>query len=367
MTSAPAPEVLDRLAARVARFSDLHGPSGEEDAVVGAFLDDLRRYDLAGAVDTFGNVTARLGAYDPNKPTVAVTAHLDEVGFVVRKIEPEGFLRVHRVGGTHDQVVAGQRIVLLGDDGPVPGVVGVKAKHLNTAEELSRSVGVDDAYIDVSAESASDVRGAGIEVGTLGTFDADARLRGTRMTGKAFDDRAGVAVLVELAERLHDASLPWNVVLLATVQEEFSVRGGVSAARRADPDLILCIDVAIAHDTPDLRDHGDTRLGAGPVVTRFTRAMLNGIVPHPKLRRFAASVAAERGIALQHAVLQGGLTDASNMQHVGRGAPALDVSFPTRYTHTPVETIDLADLAGLTDWIEAIVGNLDRLPELRRG
>lgn len=367
MTPGAAPEVVDRLADRVARFADLHGPSGEEDAVGRAFVDDLNSSGVTSEVDTFGNVTARLGAHDPGKPTVAVTAHLDEVGFVVRKIDPHGFLRVHRVGGTHDQVVAGQRIVLLGDDGPVPGVVGVKAKHLNTPEELSRSVGVDDAYVDVSAGSAGEVRAAGIEIGTLGTFDAHARRRGTRMTGKAFDDRAGVAVLVELAERLHDAPLPWNVVLLATVQEEFAVRGGVSAARRVDPDLILCIDVAIAHDTPELREHGDTRLGAGPVLTRFTRAMLNGIVPHPTLRRFAASIAAERGIDLQHAVLQGGLTDASNMQHVGRGAPALDVSFPTRYTHTPVESIDLADLAGLSDWIEAMVTSLDRLPELRRG
>lgn len=367
MTAAPAPEVMDRLASRVARFADLHGPSGEEDAVVRAFIDDLRRYGVTSEADTFGNVTGRLNAHNPNKPTVAVTAHLDEVGFVVRRIDSEGFLRVYRVGGTHDQVVAGQRIVLLGDDGPVHGVVGVKAKHLNTPEELSRSVGVDNAYVDIAAESAAEARAAGIEVGTLGTFDAQARRSGTRMTGKAFDDRAGVAILVELAERLHNASLPWNVVLLATVQEEFAVRGGASAARRIDPDLILCIDVAIAHDTPDLREHGDTRLGAGPALTRFTRAMLNGIIPHPKLRRFAASIADERGIDLQHAVLQGGLTDASNMQHVGRGAPALDVSFPTRYTHTPVESIDLSDLAGLADWIEAMVASLDRLPDLRRG
>ncbi|MCA1789810.1 MAG: hypothetical protein LC667_08115, partial [Thioalkalivibrio sp.] len=352
MTQAATPEALDDLFSRVARFSDLHGPSGEEDAVGRAFAEDLGSFGVPTEIDTFGNVTARLGEHDSSKPTVAVTAHLDEVGFVIRKIEPDGFLRVHRVGGTHDQVVAGQRVVFLGEDGLIPGVVGVKAKHLNTPEELSRSVGVDDAYVDVSAQSADEVRAMGIEVGALGTFDGKAQRRGTRVTGKALDDRAGVAVLVALARRLRGTSLPWNVVFLGTVQEEFGVRAGMSAARRIDPDLILCVDVAIAHDTPDLRHYGDTRLGAGPVLTRFTRAMLNGIIPHPKLRRFAASIAAERGIDIQHAVLQGGLTDASNMQHVGRGAPALDVSFPTRYTHTPVESIDLADLTQLTHWIE---------------
>ena len=138
------------------------------------------------------------------------------------------------------------------------------------------------------------------------------------------------------------------------------------AARRIDPDLALCVDVAIATDTPDMEGHGDVALGAGPVLTRFTRASLNGIIPNPSLRRFAAGVAEAAGIDLQHAVLQGGLTDASFMQHVGRGIPSLDVSFPCRYTHTPVETASVRDVERLTDWIEAMLGSLADLPDLTR-
>jgi putative aminopeptidase FrvX len=363
----PSEADLDRLAARVARYADLVAPSGEEDAAIRTFVEDLDDLGARCEVDTFGNVTAALGRRRDDLPTVMVSAHLDEIGFVVRKIERDGFLRVHRVGGVHDRVVAGQRIVLLGEDGLVAGVVGVKAKHASGPEELARSVGVDDAYVDVHATGSDEVRAMGIEVGTLGTFDATARRVGTRVSGKALDDRAGVAVLVELAERLRGTEPPANVVLLGTVQEEFAVRGGVSAARRIDPDVALCIDVAIAHDTPDLRDLGETSLGAGPVLTRFTRATLAGLVPHPTLRRFAARVAETHGVPLQHAALQGGLTDASNMQHEGRGIPSLDVSFPTRYTHTPVETIDLVDLTRLAQWIEGMLDTLDELPDLARG
>lgn len=357
---------MTSLAEGIVRYSDLLGPSGEEDRVAAAFVRDLRAFGLEAAVDAFANVTVPLAPHDPTRRTVMVSAHLDEVGFVVRRIDRDGYLRVHRVGGTHDRVVAGQRLTFLGEDGPVPGVVGVKAKHLSAPDELARSVGVDDAYVDVFAASADEARAMGLSVGTLGVFDASARVVGDRVSGKALDDRVGIAVLIALAERLHAAETPWNVVLLATAQEEFSVRGGVSAARRIDPDLALCVDVAIATDTPDSGEHGDVALGAGPVLTRFTRASLNGIIPNPSLRRFASGVAEGAGIDLQQGVLQGGLTDASFMQHVGRGIPSLDVSFPCRYTHTPVETVSLRDVGRLTDWIEAMLGALADLPDLTR-
>lgn len=359
---------MPTLQETVLRYSPLLGPAGEEDRVVHAFTEDVRRLGLEPEVDAFANVTVPIGPRDPARPTLMLSAHLDEIGFVVRAIEPEGFLRVHRVGGVHDQVVAGQRLTFLGDDGPVSGVVGVRAKHVNSADELARTVGVDDAYVDVFAGSAEEVRARGLDVGALGTFDAAARVDGDFVSGKALDDRAGVAVLLDVAARLvDDREAPCNVVLLATAQEEFSVRGGVSAARRIAPDVALCVDVAIAADTPDMRGVGEVRVGAGPVLTRFTRAHLNGLIPNPTLRRFAAETAGEIGAPLQYGVLQGGLTDASFMQHVGDGIPSLDVSFPTRYTHTPVETASLQDLTWLSRWIEGMVRRFDALGSLARG
>jgi len=358
---------MDRLTRRIVRYADLLGPSGLEDRVVAAVREDLAALGLDVEVDAFANVVALLAPRRPDRPTLQLSAHLDEIGLVVRDVDAAGFLRVHRVGGVHDQVLAGQRVVFLTDAGDVPGVVGVRAKHASSPEELRRSVGVDEAFVDVGAGDRAHALELGLDVGTLGVFEANARVQDERVVGKALDDRVGVAVLVELAERLGGTELPANVALLFTAQEEFAARGGVSAARRVDADVAFCVDIAVATDVPVGDQQLPVALGAGPVLTRFTRGSMNGMIPSPLLRRFAAATAARIGVPLQNAVLQGGLSDGAATQHEGRGVPTLDVSFATRYTHTPVETVDLRDVRALVDWLEAMVRGANGMPDLRRG
>jgi len=355
------------LARNVVRYSGLWGPSGAEEAVIRAVREDLEARGLTPNVDTFGNVTATVRAADPGYPTVMLSAHLDEVGFVVRKIEADGFLRVHRVGGTNDRVVAGQRLRFRTARGDVVGAVGVKAKHVSTPQELATAITIDEAYVDVLAPDRAAAEALGLEVGTLGAFDAAAEATGDYVRGKALDDRAGVATLLAAVDLLREHPPRAGVVVLGSVQEEFSVRGGVVAARRLAPDVALCLDIAIATDTPDLAALGDVRLGGGPVVTRFTRALLNGIIPHPELVRRAREAAARAGVITQNAVLQGGLTDGSFMQYAGDGIPTLDLSFATRYTHTPVETAHLGDLEGLARLVAAFTQGLGDDLELSRG
>lgn len=361
MTS-PSPLIDDLL-----RYSRLWGPAGEEDRVIAAFVADLTAHGLTPAVDRLGNVSATLCEAQPGYPTVMVSAHLDEIGFVVRKIETDGFLRLHRVGGTHDRVVAGQAVVFQGERGPVEGVIGVKAKHVSTPQELASSVSVDDAYVDILVASRDEALALGIEVGTLGTFRAEPLLVRDHVVGKALDDRAAVAILLEVVRRLAKDPPRAGVAIVGTVQEEFAVRAGVVAARRVAPDLAVCIDIAIATDTPDLGYLGDVRLGAGPVVSRFTRANLNGIIPNPKLRRLVGRVAAEQGIPLQNGVLQGGLTDGSYMQYEGEGIPTIDVGFAVRYTHTPIETAHLRDVEQTADLLIAVLRDLPSGIDLARG
>jgi putative aminopeptidase FrvX len=349
------------------KYSRLWGPSGEEDLVIDAVVAELASLGLDPTVDPLGNVTAVLHAPEPGYPTAMISAHLDEVGFVVRKVEQDGFLRVHRVGGTHDRVTAGQYLRLGTAHGFIEGVVGVKAKHASSPEELAASVQIDNAYVDILASSAEDARRSGVEVGTLATFATEPRATGSYVRGKALDDRAGLAVIIDVARKLREQPPRAGVVLVATVQEEFSVRGGTPAARRLAPDLAFCVDIAVATDTPDLAALGDVRLGAGPVLTRFTRASLNGIIPNPKLRRFVEGVAREAGIPLQNAVLQGGLTDGSFMQYEGEGIPTLDLSFPVRYTHTPIETAHLGDLAQTSQLLAAALRALPQDFDLARG
>lgn len=339
---------------RITRYSQAFGPSGAEDHLITMFADDLKQLGIESYVDALGNVEAWLAPRDDAKPTVMITGHLDEIGYVIRKIDAEGFAYVNRVGGVNDRAAGGQRVRFLGTHGLVPGVVGVKAKHVSSPEEQRTVVPVEELYIDFFTNSAQETETLGIEVGSLGAYDEPLTVHGDKIAGKALDNRVSIAVLIELAERLHPIadSLDCNVVLLATVQEEFNVRGGESAARRINPDVGLCIDIAIATDTPDLRALGDIALGAGPVLTRYTRAGMNGIIPNPKLVQFCQRVAQVANINVQNGVLSGGLTDMSHMHHQGDGFPAIDISFAARYTHTPIEIVDVQDVTNLTTLVQ---------------
>lgn len=351
----------------IARYSSLFGPSGHEDQVIRTFAKDLASLGISAKVDKLGNVIAPVCDAQPSYPRIMISAHLDEVGFVIRKIEADGFLRVYRIGGINDRVIAGQILTFETDHGLIEGVVGVKAKHVSKPEELHASIPVEDAYIDIMAPSAADAHALGLEVGSAGTYKATFLERNNYLRGKALDDRVGIAMLLELSRRIKAEHPQSGVIIVATVQEEFSVRGGIPAAREVHPDIALCLDIAIATDTPDLQSVGSLALGAGPVITRFTRANLNGIIPNPKLWRFARDVAQQQGIPVQYGVLQGGLTDASYMQYEGAGIPALDVSFATRYTHTAVETCHIKDIEQTVDLVEAMLHATPENFDLSRG
>lgn len=352
----------------VQRYSQLFGPSGAEDRVIAAFVEDMCACGLEPRVDPLGNVIVPVRAPEPGYPHVMVSAHLDEIGVVIRAVTDDGFLRVHRVGGVHDRVVPGQRFVFLADSGQlIDGVAGVKAKHASDAQELSQASSVDDVYIDVLTRSAADVEALGLRVGCLGTFAASFTVRNDLICGKALDDRAAVAVLIDLARRLKRGDFRAGLTIVATVQEEFSIRGGVPAAAAVQPDLALCLDIALATDTPEMRGSGQLPLGGGAVLSGFSRAAVNGIIPNPKLVRYARTTAARHDIPVMFGVMQGGLTDGSFMQYAGRGIPFLDLGFATRYTHTPVETCSLRDLDALANLCEAIIREAPQHLDLKRG
>ncbi len=349
-------------------FSRLIGPSGAEDAVIRAFRERIGTLGYESLVDPLGNVVVQVKEPDPGWPRMMVSAHLDEIGFVVRKVEPDGYLRMHRVGGINDLVIGGQRIVFLAEDGSlVEGCVGVKSRHVSSDEEARAAVTVDDAYVDVMETSAEAVRDRGVDVGSLGTYVGPFVRNGDLIRGKALDNRVGVALLLEVARRARSAEFRSGLTLVATVQEEFSVRGGVTAARAVDPDIAICLDIAIATDTPESRYLGDVSLGGGAVITRFTHGTSNGVIPNPKLRKYAASVALSRSIAFSYGTLQGGLTDASYMQYESRGVPTLDLSFPIRYAHTPVETCHMSDVRSVADLTLSMVTDVPEGFSLARG
>ena len=181
-------------------------------------------------------------------------------------------------------------------------------------------------------------------------------LAGGRISGTAVDDRAGCAVLIEVARQLSEREDLPTVHIVFSVQEEFNLRGAVVAAQRLQPDIALQIDLMLATDTPDMADRGEMRLGGGPGISLYSfhgRATLNGVIPHPALVRLFEDAAESEAMPLQRSAQTGVLTDLSYVQLVGGGVAALDLGFPMRYSHSAHEVCDLSDLEALTELLLA--------------
>lgn len=349
-------------------YSGLFGPSGHEDLVIRAFAEAVRGLGCPVSVDALGNVTVPVRQAGDGYPTFAVAAHLDEIGFVVRDIDPAGWLYLNRIGGVDDRVVAGQRLQVCSDSGAlVEGHVGVKGAHVSTEAELATVVTVENAYVDLLLCSREEVLARGIRIGSPAAFAGPFGRRGALLRGKAFDDRIGIAALLELLRRLRDADFGAGLTLIATVQEEFSQRAGVPPVTAVRPDVLMCLDIGLAADSPD-HNAGGPRLGEGPVIHGYTRGRSGGgLIPNPALVRFVADAAAKHEVPCVHATLRGGLTDGSYMQYAGAGIAAIDLAFPVRNAHTAVEVAHLSDVEHLVDLVAHAVIDADRGQSFARG
>jgi putative aminopeptidase FrvX len=262
-------------------------------------------------------------------------------------------MRVERVGGVPERALASQSVLFcLGEGRDCPGVIANKSHHATAPDERYRVVPYAELYVDGGFGSAAEVLAAGIDVGTPVVYEPKAvALANDRMAGTAVDDRAGCAVIVEVARALLGSRRRPTTHLVFSVQEEFNLRGAVAAAQALSPDIAVQVDLVLATDTPDMTARGGVRLGDGPAMSLYSfhgRGTLNGTIPHPALVDLFSTTAANEGIALQRSAHVGALTDSSYVQLVNTGVAAIDLGFPTRYTHSSLEVCDLADLVGLT-------------------
>ena len=345
--------------------------SGYESLMAHRLRDDLTPLCDEVSIDRAGNVIARIEGTDQSLPAVMVFAHMDQLGFIVRRIEPDGYLQVDRLGGIPEKVLPGLRLLIRSEDGRWhPGVFGSKAHHATSAEEKYKVDPVTGLFIDLGAESDSEVRALGIEVGCPALYEPRVeKLCGTHVSATALDDRGGIAALVKIASLLRESRPRASVSLVGTVWEEFNLRGAMLAARSVKPDIALSLDVVLSADTPDLRNKFQIQLGGGPAVQLYSfhgRGTLNGTLPHEGLFRLAKETAAAHGIALQRFAALGILTDMSYLQLEGPGVACLELGFPARYTHSPVEVCDTADLDGLARLTAAMVSSIDERFSLNR-
>jgi len=339
------------------------GLSGHEDRVRRAIARHLGAMGLESRSDRLGNLVATLPG-DPALPSVMVFTHMDQLGFVVRKIEGSGLIRVERLGGVPERALAAQAVLLCVAEGrDVPGVIANKSHHATSPEEKYRVVPYMDIFIDAGFRSADEAAAAGVTVGTPVVYlPRVLELAGGRVAGTSVDDRAGCAVLVELARSLLKRVEGPTVHLVWSVQEEFNLRGVLPLAQTLLPNIALQIDLLLCADTPDMGYRGEVELGAGPGISLYSfhgRGTLNGVIPHPALVGLFDAAAAGIGIALQRSAHTGALTDLSYVQLVGEGVAALDVGFPMRYSHSALEVVDMADLSALLNLLVEALARID--------
>lgn len=327
----------------------LSGYEGRVRAWLRAALLDL---GIQSRTDRLGNLIATL-AGTGGAPSVMLFAHMDQLGLVVRKIEANGLIRVERLGGVPEKALPAQEVLLcVGEGRDVPGLIANKSHHATTPEEKYRVLPYPELYVDAGFSSAAEAIAAGVEIGTPIVYAPRAmELANGRIAGTSVDDRAACAVLLEVARALKDLGGHPTVHLVFSVQEEFNLRGAVTAAQALLPDIAIQLDLILATDTPDMTARGDVALGGGPAMSMYSfhgRGTLNGTIPHPALVALFSGAAADAGIPLQRSAHIGALTDNSYVQLVGEGVAAIDLGFPCRYTHSAMEVFDLDDLVGLT-------------------
>ena len=355
MPAMPSPSPRLTEATRLLEaFSQAHGAPGHEDAVRALFLGELP--GRKASFDRLGS--ALLSSPLPAGPRVVLTAHMDEVGFLVQEITADGFLRLAPLGGWPDGVLAAQRLRILcrSNRREILGIVGALPPHQGGQQAVS----VERLTVDIGARSRAGALAAGVRLGDPVVPDGPfARLAEPGLVaGKAFDNRAGMAALVLATRELDAASPPppCDLRALATVQEEVGCRGAETAARLAEPDVALVLEGPPADDLPGMSPAAaQGALGRGVQI----RAYDPTAIMSPRLLDLAVSLAEERGIPHQVTVRRTGGTDARSFQRHGLGCPVIVLGVPSRYIHTHHAVLDTADLLATVDLAVALVRRLD--------
>lgn len=273
---------------------------------------------------------------------------------MVRYISDDGFIYVKEIGTPHPGTTRGQRVVLQGTDGSIADVIGEKPQFLQDEEEPERSPSTRDLYIDIGASDRAQVEEAGIRVGTTITYDVGIeRLLDETITGRGLDNRIGLWTAAEAFRELAREELDVTVHAVATVQEEVGLQGAKMISYSLNPDVVPVVDVTFATDTPEVKfeDHGETKLGEGPT-------LYHGIFNHPRALDRLRSVAGDWDIPIQTDAVLGDGTDAGEFFTARSGIPPAWVGVPTRYLHTPVESVDLRDVANARDLVVGFVASL---------
>lgn len=347
---------MDETTQLLKKLTEAHGVPGYE----GPVRDVVREYlQPLGKLtqDKTGNlICTKTGTVEA--PRVMLAGHMDEIGFMVKHITEEGFLKFIPLGGWFDQVLLGQRVVIKTNQGDIIGVIGAKPPHLLPAEERSKVVEKKDMYIDIGATSEAEVNALGVRPGDAVIPRADfvEMANGKTYLSKAFDDRVGTALLISTLRDLQNLAHPNTVYAAATVMEEVGLRGATTSVRSIDPDVAIILESDIAGDVPGIKpEESAIKLGGGPTVLIYDARM----IPNLRLRDLVIETAQELDIPLQISFVEAGATDGGAIHLHATGVPTVVLGVAARHIHSHSSILHRTDYDRAVRLLVALIQRLD--------
>jgi len=336
---------------RIEEFTSLNGVSGDESQVRNAIRKAVENYATEIKTDSIGNLFAfKKGTLGGSKKVV-LSAHMDEVGFIVSDITEDGYIKFKSVGGIDPRIMLCQRVVILRNN--IPGVIGVKAVHLQTPDERKSIIKEKDMYIDIGASSKEEAEEK-VEKGDYVAFVSPYReLGGGMIKAKALDDRIGCAILCELIKY----DYPNDIYFVFTTQEEVGVRGATVAARRLKADVAIMLESTTCSDVAGAEPHEyATEFNKGPVISLMDRGAYSDI----ELNKFIIDLAKDNGVDFQFKKTAMGANESRAYQISGLPCKTAAISVPTRYIHSPVSCAKLSDIEKTHDLVKLICENIHK-------
>ncbi len=299
-------------------------------------------------------------------PKIMLAAHMDEIGFIVNKIDDNGYLYFTTVGGWWSQVLLGQRVRIVNKDGKsFVGVIGSTPPHVLPKEKRDEVVKIENMFIDLGAKDKEEVLKNNIDIGDMIVPDSIATdmLNDDYILGKAWDNRIGCLLMLEIMKELKDIELPNTVYAVATTQEEIGLKGAKTSSYTVNPDIAFALDTGIAGDVPNFPEHESKhKLGGGPLYVVMDAAM----IINPRFKQYIDEMASRLNIPIHPEIMTGGATDAGSITVNGSGVIGTCISIATRYIHSHNSIISKKDVDYAKELVVNLLKDLDskRLEEI---
>lgn len=338
-------------------LTDAKGISGNEREAREVMERYITPYASEVYTDNLGSLIAKkVGKEDG--PKIMIAGHLDEVGFMVTRIDDNGFIYFQTIGGWWGQVMLAQRVTIATATGDITGIIGSKPPHIMSAEARKKPVEIKDMFIDIGASSKEEAESFGVRPGDSAVpyFEFTQMKNEKLLLAKAWDNRIGCAISIEVLRHLKGEEHPNVVYGVGTVQEEVGLRGAKTATSTIKPDIGFAVDVGIAGDTPGISPkEADSKIGEGPQIVLYDASMIS----HKGVRDFVVGTADKQNIPYQYATIAAGGTDSGSIHLTANGIPALSIGIASRYIHTHAAIIHQDDFDNAVKLIVEVIKGLD--------